>query len=72
MQTQPIDKVINNSSKPQLPTDKAAEYLGISKKTLDTWRSTKRHIIPYYRIGGAIRYAQDDLDRFLQSTRVAE
>jgi excisionase family DNA binding protein len=65
-----IQQIINDPTKPQLATDKAAEYIGVSKKTLDTWRSTKRHIIPYYKIGGVIRYAQVDLDKFLESTRV--
>ncbi|SFF27751.1 helix-turn-helix domain-containing protein [Nitrosomonas sp. Nm166] len=62
-----IQKIINDPNKPRLTEKQAAEYLGVSKKTLDTWRLTKRHIIPYHKMGGMIRYSQSDLDIFLQT-----
>ena len=67
-----IQKIINNPNKPQISAADAAEYLGVSNKTLAMWRSTKRYVIPYYKIGSIVRYAQADLDAFLQSTRISE
>lgn len=50
-----------------LDAREAAKYLGISVHTLDTWRSTKRHVIPYLKVGGRIRYRKSDLDAWLES-----
>lgn len=53
-----------------LDTDAAANYLGLQKTTLETWRSTKRVELPYVRLGRAIRYRQTDLDSFLADNTV--
>lgn len=51
----------------------AAEYLGISRYSLNMWRSKKRYIIPYIRLGRWIRYRQSALDEFLkQRTQTGE
>ncbi len=47
-----------------------AAYLNLSAHTLDRWRSEKSHL-PYFKIGGAIRYKKSDLDEYLDQHRVA-
>lgn len=55
-------------SKPQLlDTDQAAEFLGVSPTTLTTWRCTQRYDLPYVKIGGLVRYREDDLNQFIES-----
>ncbi|MNN91157.1 Helix-turn-helix domain protein [compost metagenome] len=48
-----------------LTPEQAAQMLGLSVKTLATWRSTGRHSLPYIRCGGRIRYRRDDLATWL-------
>lgn len=43
----------------------AAKYLGLHHGTLRVWASTGRYNLPYYKVGGAVRYNQKDLDEFL-------
>lgn len=45
----------------------AAMYLGVSPSTLANWASTKRFVLPYFRIGRAVRYRKTDLDAFIQN-----
>jgi len=54
----------------RLKTNEAAEYIGVAPGTLVVWRSTKRVEIPYYKVGGSVRYAIEDLEAFLQKRRV--
>ena len=54
-----------------LTTEQAAAYLNISPATLMTWRSTKRNIIPYIKLGGKnVRYKLADLDSYINSLPV--
>lgn len=48
------------------PTE-AAEYLGVKPSSLATWRCTRRHRIPFLKIGRLIYYRRRDLDRWLDS-----
>ena len=52
-----------------LNENQAADRLGIAAATLSTWRSRKTHDIPFYRIGGRVRYKQSDLDEWLETRR---
>lgn len=45
----------------------AANYLGISPSTLANWASSKRFVLPYFRVGRAVRYRKTDLDKFIQN-----
>lgn len=45
----------------------AAQVLGLSVKTLATWRSTGRHALPFIRCGGRVRYRRSDVDAWLES-----
>ena len=45
----------------------AADILGVSKGTLQVWRSTGRYNIPYIKIGRNVRYRVSDLMKWLDS-----
>ncbi len=58
-------------SNPDLLTrEQAAEYLGVSKNTLEVWATTKRYPLPYTKIGRCVRYRRRDLDRFIEDRMV--
>lgn len=58
-------------SKPELlSTPEAAEYLGTKPHTLEVWRCSGRHRIPYLRVGKLIRYRRSHLDAWLASRTV--
>jgi excisionase family DNA binding protein len=44
-----------------LTTDEAAELVGAKPQTLSIWRCTKRHNIPFVRVGRLIRYREQDV-----------
>jgi hypothetical protein len=51
------------------PTDlltrvEAAEYLGISAKTLAVWACVKRYNLPYVKVGCLVKYRRADLYPF--------
>lgn len=47
--------------------EEAARHLGVSSRTLATWRSTGRHGLPYIKVGARVRYRRQDLDAWLSS-----
>lgn len=53
-----------------LDNDPAANYIGIKGGTLEVWRSTKRHQIPYIKVGRLVKYRKSDLDAWLTSRTV--
>ena len=61
---------MSNQVKRWLTTAMAAEYLGCSKNFLDKDRSNRLHGIPFARLGRHIRYSVDDLDQFLEASKV--
>lgn len=62
-----IQKIINHD---RVTADDAAKFLGISKGTLAIWRCSKRHSIPFYKIGKNVFYKISDLEAFVESTRI--
>lgn len=59
-----------SNSRGYLPSDvltvqEAADYLKIKVGTLNSWRSSGEHSIPYTKIGRSVRYRVADLDAFL-------
>ncbi|HEX2578156.1 MAG TPA: helix-turn-helix domain-containing protein [Aquihabitans sp.] len=52
-----------------LSTADAAKYLGITPRTL--YRFIDEGQIPGYRFGRVIRLKQDDVDAFIDSSRIA-
>ncbi len=53
-----------------LTNDEAAAYIGVTPRTLEVWRSTKRYPIPYLKVGRLVKYRQESLDRFLLSRTI--
>lgn len=56
------DTLLNNTA--------AADYIGVTPRTLEVWRCTKRYTIPFIKVGRLIRYRQSALDAFLESRTV--
>ena len=51
-----------------LSGQEAANYLSVSSRSLSNARSSGTGIvIPFIKIGGAVRYKQSDLDNYIQS-----
>jgi excisionase family DNA binding protein len=48
-----------------LNTEQAATYLGVTSRTLEVWRCTKRHAIPYIKVGRLVKYRKTELDHWL-------
>jgi len=48
-----------------LNTEQAATYLGVTARTLEVWRCTKRHAIPYIKVGRLVKYRKAELDHWL-------
>jgi hypothetical protein len=48
----------------------AAEYLGVSIEFLETNVCSKRHAIPYIKIGSKVYYLKSDLDAWVLSRKV--
>jgi excisionase family DNA binding protein len=61
---------MNGKCKKYLDTPEAAAFLGLSPGTLMVWRSTKRYEIPYYKIGGLVRYEEQDLINWVESRKI--
>ncbi|CAM2808252.1 helix-turn-helix domain-containing protein [Vibrio mytili] len=55
-----------------IPNQKAADYLGVTKGTLDNWRSSGRYQIPYIKMGRYIKYRKSDLDAFINSRTMVQ
>lgn len=53
-----------------LTPEQAAMALGLSTKTLATWRSTGRHALPFIRCGSRIRYQRSKLVNWLSSRQL--
>lgn len=53
-----------------LDTRPAADYLGVTPRTLEVWRCVKRHAIPYIKVGRLVKYRQSDLDAWLESRTI--
>ncbi len=56
------DEIFGNTS--------AAEYIGVTPRTLEVWRCTKRYQIPFIKVGRLVKYRKSALDAFLDSRTV--
>lgn len=55
-----------------LTSGEAASYIGVTSRTLEVWRCTKRHWIPYIKVGRLVKYRQAALDAWLTSRTVSK
>lgn len=49
----------------------AAEYLGTTVGTLNTWRHYGKDKIPFIRWGNRIRYRKEDLENWVNEHRIS-
>ncbi|WAR44286.1 helix-turn-helix domain-containing protein [Methylomonas rapida] len=56
------DKLLDNTE--------AAAYIGVTPRTLEVWRCTKRHTIPFIKVGRLVKYRKSALDAFLDSRTI--
>lgn len=64
----------NNQTQPNalLTPNDAASELQVSTGTLQVWRSTGRHKLPFVKVGGCVRYRRSDIEAWLdQRTQTA-
>ncbi|MDC7691724.1 helix-turn-helix domain-containing protein [Vogesella indigofera] len=55
---------------PKLKTrQEAAAYLGVSVFTLNSWASTGRIKLPFYKVGRRTMYKESDLLAFLEANK---
>jgi hypothetical protein len=47
-----------------------AEILGVTAGTLSVWRCTRRYDLPYVKVGRAVRYRMEDIQRFIEQRTV--
>ena len=55
-----------------LTAEQAAEVLGVKVGTLEKWRRTKRHNLPYSKVGHTIRYSGKNLAALLEPKAEAD
>lgn len=53
-----------------LTRQEAAEYLGITSRTLAVWACVKRYNLPYVKIGRLVKYRRSDLDIFIKKRTI--
>jgi excisionase family DNA binding protein len=53
-----------------LNNDDAAKYIGVTPRTLEVWRCTKRYQIPFIKVGRLVKYRKSALDAFLDSRTI--
>lgn len=47
----------------------AARYLGLRPATLEAWASRGSVLLPFSKLGRAVRYRKSDLDAFVKATQ---
>lgn len=62
----------NDLDKKLLTRFEAAEYLGVTEKTLAVWACVKRYNLPYVKIGRLAKYRRSDLDAFIARRTVMQ
>ncbi len=53
-----------------MTTEKVAEYVGFCKATIYEYVSARS--IPFYKIGGQLRFDPDQIDEWIEKQRVPE
>ena len=73
MQTEQKNHFSKIFQKPDLMTRKeAAEYLGITSRTLAVWACVKRYNLPYIKIGRLVKYRRSDLENFINRQTITQ
>jgi len=61
-----LSSLLTKPSDPLFTTPEAAEYIGVTEGTLQTWRCIGRYDIPFVKVGRLVRYRKSALDAFLE------
>ena len=48
------------------------EYLGITKLTLQNWRTTGTPVLPFIKIGRVVRYSETSVIKFLEGNTMTK
>lgn len=51
---------------PYVDTDAVAEYLGVSRRTLEVWVQRRR--IPFHKVGRLVRFRLSEVDAWIAET----
>ena len=70
MDATPAASGVSNTRPRLFSNEEAAAHIGVNPRTLEVWRCTKRHQIPFIKVGRLVRYRREDLDRWLASRTV--
>ena len=62
--------LIHTQNADLLNNDQAAAYIGVTPRTLEVWRCTKRHQISFIKVGRLVKYRKSALDAFLDQQTV--
>lgn len=65
LNTQSAILAIAKNNSDLLTRQQAAEYLGITPRTLAVWACTKRYNLPFAKIGRLVKYRRAELDAFI-------
>lgn len=55
-----------------LTREQAADYLGITPRTLAVWACVKRYNLPYVKVGRLVKYRRADLDAFIEHRTIIQ
>lgn len=55
-----------------LTRQQAAEYLGVTPRTLAIWACVKRYPLPYVKVGRLVKYRRSDLEAFIARRTVTQ
>ncbi len=63
-----MSAVLTRPTRPTLLDEKqAAEFLGVAPQTLSNWRCSDRYGLSYVKLGRAVRYRLDHLEKWLEA-----
>lgn len=63
----PIIRQFINVQSDLFTREQAAQYLGVTARTLAVWACTKRYNLPFVKVGRLAKYRKADLDAFIAS-----
>lgn len=63
-------KAIDGSKDKMMTIKELAEFLSISRHTIYNWTSTRS--LPFYKLGGAVRFRRKDIEAWLETQKVEQ
>ena len=72
MTTRTLAQTLPSGRTELLTNEQAADYLGVTPRTLEVWRCTKRHVIAYIKVGRLVKYRRSELDAWLVAKTIGQ